>query len=231
MKVVVLTRGGYGDAWLHDTVRDADIHPITQYGDPILASADDLRAVLRLSEVRRVAESLGDRATVAEAEFLISAGRSAGQAHDMLWETLLRRAPVPPADPAEIVSIVRRDREWTRENGMRVFPEKIGVRLMSEAELTEGTEAVAKPEKVKKERAPLSRRAKYHDDRVINFGANEEGVAYNGTDKNPKRPGSKAFDMFSRYRNGMTVREAKDAGLDGRDFDFDLKRGFITMSD
>lgn len=48
-------------------------------------------------------------------------------------------------------------------------------------------------------------------------------------ESNPKRPGSKSFERFALYQNGMTQGEALDAGVLTADLIWDSKHGFITI--
>jgi hypothetical protein len=49
-----------------------------------------------------------------------------------------------------------------------------------------------------------------------NRSVDKEGKPY-GADNNPKRPGSKTFDRFVNYKNGMTVAQAMEAGVQAGD--------------
>ena len=46
---------------------------------------------------------------------------------------------------------------------------------------------------------------------------------------NPKKPGSMAFRRYKLYVDGMTVREALDAGLRRDDFRWDTAKGHISI--
>lgn len=46
---------------------------------------------------------------------------------------------------------------------------------------------------------------------------------------NPKQPGSKAYEAYKLYRNGMTVSEFLSLGGSRKDLVWDAKRGFITL--
>jgi hypothetical protein len=46
---------------------------------------------------------------------------------------------------------------------------------------------------------------------------------------NPKRKGSLAFKRYANYVDGMTVREALDAGLTREDFRWDTRHGHISI--
>jgi len=46
---------------------------------------------------------------------------------------------------------------------------------------------------------------------------------------NPKKPGSAAADLFSKYADGMTVDEAMKAGITAEALAYDRKRGHVTL--
>lgn len=46
---------------------------------------------------------------------------------------------------------------------------------------------------------------------------------------NPKRAGSKAYDRFQGYQDGMTVEQALEAGVTTPDLVYDSKHGFISI--
>ena len=90
-------------------------------------------------------------------------------------------------------------------------------------------EAPAKEKKAK--RAPPPREPKHAPTGIITLGADDKGVKY-GAENNPKKAGSASAKRFALYRDGMTVAEAKEVGLNGSDLDYDSdpKRNFITLS-
>ena len=53
---------------------------------------------------------------------------------------------------------------------------------------------------------------------------------YDGDANNPKRKGSKSFDKFAKYKDGMTVEQAAAAGITGADLSWDTKHGFIKIA-
>lgn len=64
----------------------------------------------------------------------------------------------------------------------------------------------------------------------ITMGKNGEGKAYDASENNPKRKGSKSFDKFAKYQDGMTVEQAAAAGITGADLAWDTKHGFIKIA-
>jgi hypothetical protein len=47
--------------------------------------------------------------------------------------------------------------------------------------------------------------------------------------ENPKRKGSKEAKRFDKYRNGMTVEQAKAAGMDNLNLTRDVMLGYIKV--
>jgi len=80
---------------------------------------------------------------------------------------------------------------------------------------------VGKPVVVATKRVPLNKRgpqAQFADHQVITLLV-----------ANPKKPGSMAFRRYKLYVDGMTVREALDAGLRRDDFRWDTAKGHISI--
>lgn len=80
-------------------------------------------------------------------------------------------------------------------------------------------EAIARGEKVG------VRGGKWSDDAVITFGP-----AYTG--ENPKRANTLAFESFSHYKAGMTVKEYRESGAPNPlgNLNWDSDRGFIVIT-
>lgn len=60
-------------------------------------------------------------------------------------------------------------------------------------------------------------------------GVAETAVISLKVEGNPKRAGSKAYDRFALYRDGMTVGEALNAGITTPDLVYDSKHGFVAI--
>lgn len=69
---------------------------------------------------------------------------------------------------------------------------------------------------------------KYPDDAKIVLLNDKEGKQY-GPNNNPKRSGSASAQRFALYKNGMTVKSAREAGVTTADIDWDVKRGFVKI--
>jgi hypothetical protein len=85
-------------------------------------------------------------------------------------------------------------------------------------------------EEAVKEKRPAARAAKYSNESVITFGKDKDGKPY-GPDNNPKRDGSAAHARFAKYKSGMTIQQALDAGITRGDINWDSKpeQGFIVI--
>lgn len=69
---------------------------------------------------------------------------------------------------------------------------------------------------------------KFSNEHRIRFLADENDVAY-GPGNNPKRKGTKAEAQFAKYRDGMTVAEAYEAGLTTAELSYDVDHAYITV--
>ena len=50
-------------------------------------------------------------------------------------------------------------------------------------------------------------------------------------DSNPKKPGSKTYERFELYEDGMTVQQFRERGGTSDDVKWDAERGFIRVED
>ena len=73
------------------------------------------------------------------------------------------------------------------------------------------------------------REPKYQPDAKITLLKDKEGATY-GPDNNPKRAGTESANRFALYKNGMTVKDALDAGVRSADIDWDVKHEFIKVA-
>ena len=85
-----------------------------------------------------------------------------------------------------------------------------------------------KPEKVAK--APVEKKIAGHAlSSKLTFGVDKDGKSYGGAN-NPKRANSNAHASFAKYKEGMTLQAALDAGIPSSDLSWDLKHGFIKAA-
>lgn len=221
MAWLAITRGGFGDVWLHDTRTAAYLHPLTQYGDALVGGPDDLaRQYNRLEwPSLRVMAGLGE-STVDTAHLT---RREYQRIQDLqaptLFDALVARASRPPSDPQQICDIVSRDRRTgtdmaKKKSDAPEAPTVVKTAVASEKtagglNLTRGPKGV-----------PL--------DAVIHLMADTKGVQY-GPDNNPKKPGSKTHGRFACYSHGMTIQQAIDAGIQTGDLTYDRDHGFVQF--
>jgi hypothetical protein len=173
---------------------------VEQYGRAFI---NDL---LRFTEGR-------DRARLVDAIETWKSGRSLSQeAEDLLWSKVYQAAIEPPDDPAEIVRIIKEDRVFREDRILRSF----GTDTRSSSQETKGKE------RSMSEEAAAAARKRVDENSTIKV-TTEEG-------KNPKRVGSQAYDRFALYQDGMTVKEAKEAGVSATDISYDSSHGYIELT-
>lgn len=216
--VIVVTRGGCGQPWLHSSVGSAGDHPITQFGDPILSTARSLGQTLSLAELSALATAIDDTKTARElAGPLVAESEHARKAAiERLWDALVQHSPPPPTDPREVVDIIVADRRRTRVTGVRVRRTE----EMTEAD----TSATVEPKKPR----PIPKDPKYSETSVIKMLADKDGKPY-GADNNPKKVGTATHGRFALYADGLTVKEALEKGLTRSDLSYDAEKKFIEI--
>jgi hypothetical protein len=164
-----------------------------------------------IDDLLRFAEGR-DRARLVDAFESWRSNRSLSpDAQELLWSLVYRAAATPPDDPAEIVRIIKEDRAFREGRVLR----SIGTDAWSSA-IT-----------------PTTKRKELDmNDEVARKRVNENSTITIATEegKNPKRAGSAAFDRFALYQDGMTVKEAKEAGVSATDITYDSAHGYITLT-
>lgn len=215
MSAVAITRWGAGDLWVFDTPGDAFLHPLIQYGDPVMSRPEDLGdhynrldwntllALAGLDLYRGPPLSLGAWRNLREAQ----SGR--------IWDALLQRAQPAPTDPAEICRRITEDRRQGR---------------MARKNKDAPVEAIpaAHPTAERGNLPPAVRGPKgIPHEAVIRFGTDKEGKPFHSQHNNPKKEGTGAHRKFSMYRDGMTVAQALDEGIPTGDLKYDSEHGYI----
>ena len=99
---------------------------------------------------------------------------------------------------------------------------------LTETVKAEETKTESAPAAEETKKAPPPREPKFPDSKKITMLKDKEGKTF-GKEYNPKKPGSASFDRFSRYVDGMTVKQALDAGILRGDLDHDSKKSFISV--
>lgn len=97
--------------------------------------------------------------------------------------------------------------------------------MVDEVDTIEKTEETTAEAPAKKPAVP--REPKYAPTSVIKLLADKEGKQY-GPENNPKKVGSATATRFEKYFDGMTVEQAKEAGLYG-DLSYDAAHNFIEI--
>jgi hypothetical protein len=243
---VAVTRMGFGSLWLFSSRREADEHPLIQYGDAILTGPGDIERQYTNLEIPLLCEQL-QRKELAD-EFRIKIRDLDGRTRhtykeqllEYLWVLLTGKAVKPPIDPTEVFRLVIEDRRVTRTTDPR---EKLNMARRPEtAQATvDPSVAVGDPNAAVGETtaaaasAPAAPKAPKADKgpdktKIVRLLNDKEGKAY-GADNNPKKAGGTAAARFALYVNGMTVGAALDAGVKAADIDYDRKKGFIELAD
>lgn len=217
MVCIVITRNGTGDAYKFRDKRAARLSPITQLYDVVAADSkelaeqygrDEADSLLRFAEGR-------DRARLVDAfETWRSEPRNrllSFEARDLAWRLVLSAAKEPPLESSELVSIISEDR-LAVESGIRSRPEsatqgEYSPHLRKEREMSEAEKKSRKP--------------RMSDEAVIKILV----------DKNPKRANTKAAERFGYYKDGQTVKAAKDAGVTAADLAYDVAHNYISVTE
>jgi hypothetical protein len=110
---IVVTRNGMGDWLLFDTFEDADSHPLVQYGDVIMSRHEDILTQWTRLELPSLMEILELEGMPIDRETIL---RNSAK----IWARMAARAARPPEDPAEICAMVRRDRELSKKERVRM---------------------------------------------------------------------------------------------------------------
>jgi len=223
---VAVTRGGMGEPWLFESRAEADLHPLVQYGDALLSGPEDVLTQYGLHQLplllrvigdehltRRVLSAVPDPGVAREVK-----RREAAEQHTAaVFAALEARAKAPPASPARVCELIRRDRELYSEE-RRKMPEVTNTAAGGKSKAA----AAAKPAKDVKP-------PRYPSDSVITLLADKDGKAY-GKNNNPKRAGSKAAEHFALYTSGMKVGKFIEAGGTLADLAFDEGKKFIKVA-
>lgn len=227
---VAVTRGGWGDVWGFESPQAARSHPIVQEGDAVVASPEDVLEVWNPVFLPRLfTEVLGDRETDArlrqEIDSAPSPAHSAARCRvgsQEAWTALRRAAQKPPEDPKEIVRRITEDRRLYDEWYQRETTRRTSV-TTAQTGTTEGKTGA------KSEAAKEKKIAGHAPTAKIAFGKDKDGKSYNATDNNPKRAGSKSGDRFAKYKAGMTLEQAVQAGVSAADIKWDSEHKYIEI--
>lgn len=223
-QVVAVTRNGLGDIWLFNSFKEADQHPIVQYGDVICTSPDTIGTKYNRLDFPDLLRRLGDEGV--RSEFLKSANGPVGLKETLvrykqwIWDRMIQLGTIPPANSDEIVSIIKRD---------RVLSLSMKDRTMADETKAAAAAASKEPKAPKEPKEPAIKTiAGFPLTAKITLLVDANGTPY-GPDNNPKRVGSATHTKFAQYKNGMTVGEAALAGLMAADIKYDVEKNFISI--
>lgn len=219
MFCIVITRNGRGDAYKFPDRKAARLHPLVQMYDVVAENALELAAQYGKDEaddLLRFAEGRDRSVLINAFEIWKSEPKSREfpfQIRDMFWSLVVSRSKDPPKDPAELIRIIVEDRQAI-ESGIRSRgsesnnPGEFSPNKRKESSMTDEAEK-------------KTRKARVSEDAVIKILV----------DKNPKREGSKASERFAYYKDGMTVKAAKEAGVTASDIAYDSEHKFILVTE
>lgn len=225
---IAVTRNGLGDFYSFQTRSAADLHPIVQYGDVICDGPESVARQYNQLEMPDLLRRLGNEGF--RGEVLAAISSSLGWVGAMqryspgIWDAMVRIASRPPTDPAEVVSVVVRDRKLSIIESMS---RERGEKKMTAEDQVKEPKAAKEP-KAPKERAEPTTMGGYKLTDTITLLADKEGKPY-GADNNPKKAGSQTHARFAKYVTGQTVKDAYDAGVAAGDFAYDVSKNFISI--
>ena len=221
MACLVVTQNGLGSVLLFKSKTEARLHPVPQAYDVFAENPRDLVNQYGRNEIEPLLRfALGrDRSRVVDA---LEGWRSAPLPKELpfefcetIWMMYVDKAVKPQTDAVDIVNTIKEDRRALETKSLRSRPESENPGEYPPIVKPKGNRTMTTAAAEKKTRAPRT-----PDDATITLK----------TDKNPKRAGSKSFERFAAYKDGMTVKEAKEAGITAADIDYDSKHDYISIT-
>ena len=228
---IAITRDGRGDLWAFGSYAEADLHPLIQYGDPIIEGHRCITKKIPVARMPQLLTRLGAADLSERARQLLADTKALShpirlsrfdEISQFFWGYMISCAKKPPEDPTTILTLIRRDRKLSIEES----------KMNDATAETPNTEAPVKDVKAPKEpkapKAPTEPKApKFPLTAKIKMLNDAEGKPY-GKENNPKRLGSSSHDRFAHYTDGMTVEQAL-TGVKTADLDWDIAKGFIAI--
>lgn len=234
---MAITRDGRGELWAFGNFSDADTHPLVQYGDRIIDGPKKITSRLTLAEIPRILRRIGRGDLADTIQTCMGAPthsqriRRVDEYAQHVWVALAEKARPAPTDPAELVQLIVRDRKLSIKESREMEATTPTTEAATEA--TEAPKAKkAKAAKAEGETAaPKEPKAeRYNREHKIRLLLNAEGVQY-GPTNNPKRAGSASHDRFALYEDGMTIGASIEKGVKTEDIAWDVRKGFIEISE
>lgn len=228
MVCVVVSRNGEGDVYTFKDKKSARLHPVVQLYDVVAEDAselanqygrDEIDSLLRFAEGR-------DKSRLIDAmeRWKSDPGvrRLPPDESEILWRLCIRAAKPLPLNPVDLINIIEEDRRFLEQKPIRSRPESTVTGDFSPIRSLKGN-AMNDAVETKKPRAE-----RIKDDYIITMLKDDKGVEY-GVENNPKRAGTATHGRFQNYKTGITVGEAKKAGLTAGDVSYDVAHGFISV--
>lgn len=204
--VIAVTRAGLGDWLIFDSFEEADEHPLVQYGDVIMTHRAAFMTQWTRLELPGLLEHLGMGEFSSSPDLL-------HHNVDKVWARMISISARPTEDPSELCELIRRDRRLTKVERKKIMS-------------TASTKT--KEDKPKAEKKVIQRR--YSGEAKVTLLADKDGNPY-GPDNNPKRAGTKTYERFKLYANGLTVEELLAKGAEFGDFKYDEDKGFVKFTE
>lgn len=193
MTVLVITAGGWGHVVAFDNKRDASLHPVVQYGDPVLDSSDQLVDTYATYEWARLVSLAGlNLIEVSDSANLLSATEAKMMKRrtcGAIWDGLVRISRPPPDTFEGVMAMVKEDR----------------TQAVTEGTVTMTIETTTAP-------APTSRRGSgphTNPAAIIRICSNDKGTF--GPENDPYTKDTGRWKRFHALKDGMTVAEALKA--------------------
>lgn len=215
MTCIVVTRNGTGAVYSFPDKKAARLHPVTQLYDVFAADSGELAAQFGRDEhelLLRFAEGRDRSALVNYIEEWRSRSSRSElpfDARNLVWRTYCRVAQSPPIAADDIVRVITEDRRAVES-----------LRLRSRSESASPGEFSPQKE---------NRRIRMSEEAKTRSRVSDTAVIKVLVDTNPKR--GKSAERFNAYKDGMTVKEAKDAGVTAADITYDKNKGFISVTE
>lgn len=239
MNCIAITRGGFGSVLLFESAEEAFLHPVVQYGDAIVPSAEDLPELYNKTEWVRLMRLAGVDDRLAEDALVylspLEERSLRRRMSEKIWTRLTERAIPPPSDIETIQDMISRDRsEVDRRTGVSVqtatdaAPKPITKKAQKEAERAERAAAKAAAPAAPAKSEPKPDTGDFNPATKIRFGKDKEGKSYSATHM-PYRADSNRAGRWATLKNGITVKKVVEAGLRPRHLADMVERGFITL--
>jgi len=181
------------------------------YGDVLLNSAEDVYRHLSIRECINVLRAYDHEE--ASRLYQATSDRPGQLRRDAYWEATER--------------IYKLFEDWAEDGSEYQQQTMEDIVTMAKPEPKGASQqAGPKPGKENGEKKPREKKSQYNPEHKISLLTDKEGKQY-GASNNPKR--GKAAERFAKYKHGMTVKQALDAGVTSGDLNWDVGRKFISI--